>query len=65
MNKRPIETARDDDLRLSMHALRRAADRAREEARRTGTAIVVSHDGVIETIRPQPAAPGVRESSSR
>ena len=53
MNKQPIETARDADLRLSPQAMQRAAQRARELAAQTGTAIVVSHDGVIEHIRPR------------
>jgi len=48
MNKRPIEQARDDDLRLSAQALQRAVLRAHEVARVTGTSVVVSHDGVIE-----------------
>ena len=63
MNKQPIETARDADLRLSSQAMQRAAQRAHELAAQTGTAIVVSLDGVIEHIRPQPetVAPRVQE----
>ena len=53
MNESPIETARDADLRLSLPALQRAAQRARELAARTGTAIVISRDGVMEHITPQ------------
>ena len=53
MNESPIETARDADLRLSLPALRRAAQRARELAARTGTAIVISRGGVMEHITPQ------------
>lgn len=56
MNKSPIETARDADLRLSARALQRAALRARELAARTGTAIVVSRDGVVEHVEPEPEA---------
>jgi hypothetical protein len=65
MNKQPIETANDSDIRLSSQALRRAAQRARELAAQTCTAIVVSHDGVIEHIRPQPepAMSSVQEPS--
>ena len=63
MSKTPIEEARDADLRLSMQAMQRAAQQAYELARRTGTAIVVSHRGVTETIRPNIAAPGVREAT--
>jgi len=58
MNKQPIETARDTDLRLSPQAMQRAARRARELAAQTGTAIVVSRDGVIEHIAPQPEPAG-------
>jgi len=54
MNRKPIETARDSDLRLSPQAMQRAAQRARELAARTGTALVISRNGVIEHIRPQP-----------
>lgn len=66
MNKQPIETARDSDLRLSPQALRRAAQRARELAVRTGTSLVVSHDGVIEHIQPQlePAGQRVQDLSA-
>jgi hypothetical protein len=52
VNKQPIETAHDADLRLSLQAMRRAAQRARELAMQTGTAIVVSRNGVVEHIRP-------------
>lgn len=51
MNKQPIGQARDNDLRLSEAALLRAARRARELAMSTGTAIVVSRNGVIEHIK--------------
>lgn len=56
MNKQPIEMAHDADLRLSRQAMQRAAQRARELAAQTGTAIVVSHHGVIEQISPKPEA---------
>lgn len=54
MNTRPIETACDPDLRLSVHAMARAALRAQEIARQTATALVVSHNGVIEWLQPDP-----------
>lgn len=54
MNKQPIEQARDADLRLTHAALRRAAQRARELARQTGTVIVISRQGVIEHLQPKP-----------
>lgn len=53
-NPKPIEDAVNPDLRGSWPALQRAAQRARELAMQTGTAIVVSRDGVIEYIRPRP-----------
>lgn len=65
MNPMPITTARDADLRLSEAAMHRAAQRAWELARQTGTAIVISRQGVIETISPPAAAsrpaPAVQE----
>lgn len=66
MNTRPISLANDPDLRLSPQAMQRAALRARELAARTGTAIVVSHDGVIEEISPQAGmnAPSVQEAAA-
>ncbi|MFN7573331.1 MAG: hypothetical protein ACK5TK_18130 [Betaproteobacteria bacterium] len=54
MNPKPIEQARDPDLRHSAAALRRAALRAREVAQRTGTALVVMRDGKLEWLRPEP-----------
>ena len=52
MNKEPIEKVRDPDLRLSVAAMQRAALRARELARQTGTRIVVSRNGVVELFDP-------------
>ena len=60
MNKRPIEEAEDRDLRLSQVALQRAARRARELAATTGTALVVSRNGVIEHLSPE-KMPGHQE----
>lgn len=66
MNNQSIETAHDPDLRLSQNAMQRAALRARALATQTGTAIVVSHNGVIEQIKPMPEAitQGVQEPQS-
>ena len=63
MKNRPIEEASDADLRLSAVALKRAALRARELAQRTGTALVVSRNGVLyhlnpASLEPEPAQPG-------
>ena len=52
MNKKPIEEAQDPDLRSSKPALIRAAQRAREIAIKTDTYLIVSHNGVIEKIKP-------------
>ncbi len=54
MNKQPIEQAHDHDSRLSQVAMRRAAQRAHDLAKASGTTIVVSHDGVIEHLKPMP-----------
>jgi hypothetical protein len=54
MNKQPIEQAMDRDLRLSNVAMQRAAQRAQDLAKATGTTIVISHDGVIEHLTPKP-----------
>ena len=64
MNSKTIEQANTADLRGSLAALQRAAQRARELAAQTGTELVVSRDGVIERIKPQPDADGqgVQES---
>lgn len=55
MNTRPLDQANNPDLRNSLPALRRAAQRARDIAVQTGTDIVVSRLGVIEHIKPPPA----------
>jgi len=54
MNKQPIELAMDRDLRLSQIAMQRAAQRAHDVAKATGTFIVISHDGIIEHLKPEP-----------
>lgn len=54
MNERPIEQALDTDLRLSIVALRRAAQRARDIAQRTGTDLVVIEHGKLLHIAPAP-----------
>ena len=63
MNTQPIENARDADLRLSKTAMQRAAHRARELARQTGTGLVVFRQGVVEQISPESlrGAPAARE----
>lgn len=56
MNKQPIEQARDADLRQAGAALLRAAERARALAQQTGTALVVSRNGVLEYVTPETLA---------
>jgi hypothetical protein len=41
MNRKPIDKARDPILRTAMDALKRAAKRARLEAERTGTCLII------------------------
>jgi len=53
MNTRPIEEAKDRDIRLSQVALQRAAQRAGDLAAATGTALVISRNGVIEHLTPK------------
>ena len=53
MSKRSIEEARDPDLRGSLPALRRAALRAREIARKSGTAVVIWRNNRIEYLNPE------------
>ncbi len=55
VNTQPVSQAKDADLRLSQAALERAAQRAREIAARTGTALVVSRNGKVERIAPEGA----------
>ena len=55
MSNKPIELSTDSDLRLSQVALERAAQRAREIAEKTGTAIVITRNGVLEYLKPQSA----------
>jgi hypothetical protein len=64
MNKRPIEESNDRDLRLSRAALQRAAQRARELAAATGTAVVISRNGVIEHLTPKATKEHTPQSSS-
>ena len=68
MNKQPIEQARDADLRHTGAALLRAAERARALAQQTGTALVVSRDGVLDgtlTLFATDHAPHASETKSK
>jgi hypothetical protein len=57
-NDRKKQAPKDPDLRSSEAALLRAAERARERARRTHTRLVVSRAGKVEYINVNPAAVG-------
>ena len=50
MNTKPIEMAKDADLRGVPYALARAAQRARELAARTGTRLVVVERGEVKLV---------------
>lgn len=64
MNPKPIESARDPDLSSSLQAIRRAAQRAREVAARTGTTIVIADAGVIREIAPVSTPSAVQEPAA-
>jgi len=59
VNPKPIELARDSDMRLSLVALQRAARRAHEIAEQTGTAIVISRNGILEHLQPRLESPAL------
>ena len=50
MDPQSIEQSKDSDMAGSIHALRRAAKRARQVAAQTGTDLIVWRDGRIERI---------------
>jgi hypothetical protein len=50
MNQNAIEQAKDRDMAGSIHAIRRAAKRARQVAAQTGTALVVRHGEQIDRV---------------
>jgi hypothetical protein len=52
MNHKPIQEARNADLRGSWPALQRAAQRARELAAQTGTELVIIRHGAMVRIKP-------------
>jgi len=66
MNDKPRESAKDPDLRFSHQAMRRAALKAREIAAQTGTAIVITEQGVMREVHPtaDQVTPSVHESKA-
>lgn len=60
MSKQPVSRLQDDDMQAVPATLLRAARRAREIARQTGTAVVVMRDGKLVKERqavPEPTPP--------
>lgn len=53
MNDKPLESAKDPDIRFSQQAMQRAALKAREIAAQTGTAIVITEQGVMREVHPK------------
>lgn len=64
MKTKPIEQARDTDIRLSLVALRRAARRAQALARDSGLPLVISHNGLVEYAPLPPEPPLVLQDPS-
>ncbi|MDZ7792097.1 MAG: hypothetical protein U5L08_16665 [Xanthomonadales bacterium] len=55
----------EDQLRDIESALMRAAQRARERARVTGTRLVLSRNGVLEFVPPERLDPNAQEVAER
>lgn len=53
MNAKPLDEARDQDLRNVLPALKRAVQRARQVAVQTQTAMIVVRHGKIVREKPQ------------
>jgi len=53
MNNKPLSEAVDSDIRSSQKALERAAQRAREVAKKTGTHLIINQDGKTVHIDPE------------
>lgn len=63
MNDKPITQSKDADLRNSLPALMRAASKAHDVARQTGTRLVIVQDGRVRFVEPIDA--GVAEPGNR
>lgn len=53
MNGKPISQAKDPDLRNADIAIKRAAKRAREIAKQSGTQLVINRNGKTILISPE------------
>lgn len=64
MGDKSLVSAKGPDLRFSHQAMRRAALKAREIAAQTGTAIVITEQGVMREVHPSAdqVTPSVQES---
>jgi LDH2 family malate/lactate/ureidoglycolate dehydrogenase len=62
MSKEPVSRLPDADMQAAPTALLRAARRAREIARQTGTAVVVMRDGKLVEERPVDLKPSTPEA---
>lgn len=60
MNAQPVSLLPDADMQAVPAAMFRAALRAREIARQTGTAVVVLRDGKLVELREANSAPVVK-----
>ena len=63
MNGKPISEANDPDLRNVEAALKRAAVRAREIAKASGTKLVVNRGGKTILIDPEELPDSIEEAS--
>lgn len=59
-NKGQMPAGADSDIKGSLTAIRRAAQRARQVAQQTGTDLIVVRAGQVVRIRPEPGKAGVR-----
>ncbi len=57
MSEQPVSRLPDADMQAAPAALLRAARRAREIARQTGTAVVIVRDGKLVEERPEAPEP--------
>ena len=65
MNSKSIEDADDSVLAGSFKALQRAARRAREDALRTNTELILAQDGKIVRVSPSEIALQLRTMKSK
>ena len=59
-SKGQMPAGADSDIKGSLTAIRRAAQRARQVAQQTGTDLIVVRAGQVVRIRPEPGKAGVK-----